>query len=35
MKKRILACVTAIIIILVLIGGCVSGEASTKTSDMF
>lgn len=35
MKKRILTCVTAIIIISVLIGGCVSGKASTKTSDMF
>ena len=35
MKKRILVCVTAIIIISVLISGCVSGEASTKTGDMF
>lgn len=35
MKKRILACVTAIIIISVLISGCVSNEALTKTSDMF
>ena len=35
MKKRILTCVTVIIIISVLISGCVSGEASTKTSDMF
>lgn len=35
MKKRILACVVAIIIISVLIGGCVSGKASTKTNDMF
>lgn len=35
MKKRILACVVVIIIISVLIGGCVSGKASTKASDMF
>lgn len=35
MKKRILACVTVIIIISVLISGCVSGKASTKASDMF
>lgn len=35
MKKRILACVIVVIIISVLIGGCVSGKASTKTSNMF
>lgn len=35
MKKRILACVTAIIIISVLISGCVSDETLSKTSDMF
>lgn len=35
MKKRILACVVVIIIISVLISGCVSDEALSKTSDMF
>lgn len=35
MNKRILACVTAIIIISVLISGCVSDETLSKTSDMF
>ena len=35
MKKRILACVVVIIIISVLISGCVSNEALSKTSDMF
>ena len=35
MKKRILACIVIITMISMLIGGCVSGEASTKTSDMF
>lgn len=35
MKKRILACIVVIIIISVLISGCVSDEALSKTSDMF
>lgn len=35
MKKRILVCVTAIIIISVLISGCVSDETLSKTSDTF
>lgn len=35
MKKRILTCVVTIIMISVLIGGCASGKALTKTSDMF
>lgn len=35
MNKRILACVTVIIMISVLFSGCVSSEASTKISDIF
>lgn len=35
MKKRILACVVIITMISMLTGGCVSIEASTKTSKMF
>lgn len=35
MKKRILACVVVIVMISVLISGCVSDEALSKTSDMF
>lgn len=35
MKKRILVCATAIIIISVLISCCVSDETLSKTSDMF
>ena len=35
MKKRILACVMIITMISMLIVGCVSGKASTKTNDMF
>lgn len=35
MKKRILACVVVIIMISVLISGCVSDEALSKTSNMF
>lgn len=35
MKKRILTCVIATFMISMLISGCVSSEASTKTSDMF
>ena len=35
MKKKILACVMIITMISMLIVGCVSGKASTKTNDMF
>ncbi|WP_443716200.1 DUF6440 family protein [Ruminococcus bromii] len=35
MKKRILACVLTMTLILMLLVGCISGKASTKTSDMF
>lgn len=35
MKKRILACVVTMTLISMLLVGCISGKASTKTSDMF
>lgn len=35
MKKRILACVLTMTLISMLLAGCISGKASTKTSDMF
>ena len=35
MKKRIITCILTITLISMLLVSCTSGEASTKTSDMF